>query len=45
VAEGVETEAVRDRLAALGCELAQGLLFSAPVPAERLPFGLWATPH
>jgi len=45
VAEGVETEPVRDRLAALGCELAQGLLFSAPVPAERLPFGLWATPR
>jgi EAL domain-containing protein (putative c-di-GMP-specific phosphodiesterase class I) len=43
VAEGVETEAVRDRLAALGCELAQGLLFSAPVPVERLSFGVLST--
>ena len=40
VAEGVETEPVRDLLAALGCELAQGLLFSAPVPAERLSLGV-----
>ena len=39
VAEGVETEAVRDRLAALGCEVAQGYLFSRPVPADALSFG------
>jgi diguanylate cyclase (GGDEF)-like protein len=36
VAEGVETAAVRDRLAAFGCELAQGHLFSAALPAEEL---------
>jgi diguanylate cyclase (GGDEF)-like protein len=36
VAEGVETAAVRDRLAAFGCELAQGHLFSVPLPADQL---------
>ena len=39
VAEGVETAAVRDRLAALGCEFAQGHLFSAAVPADQLDTG------
>ena len=35
VAEGVETAAVRDRLAELGCELAQGFFFCAvPLPAD-----------
>jgi diguanylate cyclase (GGDEF)-like protein len=32
-AEGVETEPEHDALAALGCDLAQGFLFSAAVPA------------
>ncbi|GGK12728.1 putative signaling protein [Pilimelia terevasa] len=32
VAEGVETEAQRDRLRALDCDLAQGYLFGAPRP-------------
>ena len=32
VAEGVEHEAQRDHLAALGCENAQGYLFSRPLP-------------
>jgi diguanylate cyclase (GGDEF)-like protein len=39
VAEGVEDEATRDALVALGCELAQGFLFSRPVPAADL--GAW----
>jgi diguanylate cyclase len=40
VAEGVETAAVRDRLASFGCELAQGFLFSPAVPAEEVTFGV-----
>jgi diguanylate cyclase (GGDEF)-like protein/PAS domain S-box-containing protein len=36
VAEGVETEAQRDVLVRLGCELAQGHLFSPPVEAEAI---------
>jgi diguanylate cyclase (GGDEF)-like protein len=40
IAEGVENQAVRDRLAGLGCDLAQGLLFGGPESAaatrERL---------
>ena len=36
VAEGVEDERTRDRLASMGCDIAQGYLFSRPLPAERL---------
>jgi diguanylate cyclase (GGDEF)-like protein len=36
VAEGVEDEETRDALVGLGCELAQGFLFSRPVPAADL---------
>ena len=36
IAEGVETIAQRDLLAALGPGLAQGYLFSRPVPGEQL---------
>jgi diguanylate cyclase (GGDEF)-like protein/PAS domain S-box-containing protein len=36
VAEGVETEAQRDFLRTLGCEVLQGFLFSRPLPAEEL---------
>lgn len=37
VAEGVEKEAQLDLLKDLGCELAQGYLFSKPVPHEMIP--------
>jgi diguanylate cyclase (GGDEF)-like protein/PAS domain S-box-containing protein len=36
VAEGVESDGQRDILAQLGCDQAQGYLFSPPVPAARL---------
>jgi diguanylate cyclase (GGDEF)-like protein len=36
VAEGVETEHQRERLAACGCNSFQGYLFSRPVPASQL---------
>lgn len=35
IAEGVETRAQLDQLRSLGCELAQGFLFSEPVPVEQ----------
>lgn len=35
VAEGVENQAVWDRLAALGCDVAQGYHISKPLPAEQ----------
>ncbi len=40
VAEGIEDEAVRARLAALGCDLGQGYLFSPPVEGDAL--AAWA---
>ena len=36
IAEGVETPAQRDFLAARGCDLIQGFLYFAPMPAEDL---------
>ncbi len=36
VAVGVETEAQRDQLAALGCDAAQGYFFSPPLPPDEL---------
>lgn len=41
VAEGVESQAIWDGLAKLGCDLAQGYLVSAPMPADR--FKAWTT--
>jgi EAL domain-containing protein (putative c-di-GMP-specific phosphodiesterase class I) len=35
VAEGVEQQAEREMLAAMGCSLAQGYLFSPPLPAAK----------
>jgi diguanylate cyclase (GGDEF)-like protein len=37
VAEGVETPRQRDMLRALGCDEAQGHLYSAPIPMLQLP--------
>ena len=34
VAEGIETEAQRQQLVALGCELGQGFLFAPPIDAD-----------
>jgi diguanylate cyclase len=42
VAEGVETEAQRDLLRALGCHAAQGYFFSKPLPPEALELYLAA---
>lgn len=36
VAEGVESQAVWDRLAQMGCDHAQGYHISWPLPAEQL---------
>jgi EAL domain-containing protein (putative c-di-GMP-specific phosphodiesterase class I) len=40
VAEGVETEAQRERLVGLGCDAGQGYLMSRPVPAADVPRAL-----
>lgn len=37
VAEGVETQAHWDQLAALGCDIAQGYFIARPMPAEAFP--------
>jgi EAL domain-containing protein (putative c-di-GMP-specific phosphodiesterase class I) len=36
VAEGVETQAVLERLSEVGCDSAQGFLISKPLPGEEL---------
>jgi diguanylate cyclase (GGDEF)-like protein len=43
IAEGVETVSQRAALLELGCELGQGYLWHAPVPAED--FGDWLAAH
>ncbi|HSZ13605.1 MAG TPA: bifunctional diguanylate cyclase/phosphodiesterase [Solirubrobacteraceae bacterium] len=42
VAEGIETDAVMDRLAALGVQTGQGYVISRPLPAEELTVQLSA---
>jgi diguanylate cyclase (GGDEF)-like protein/PAS domain S-box-containing protein len=42
LAEGIETPAQLERLRRSGCELGQGFLFSAAVPAEDVPAALVA---
>jgi diguanylate cyclase (GGDEF)-like protein len=37
VAEGVEEHGIAERLRLLGCDLAQGYLYSRPIPADELP--------
>ena len=36
-AEGVENHRQRDALIAYGCTIAQGYLYSRPIPAEEIP--------
>ena len=43
VAEGIETEQMRQRLAGLGCDLGQGYLFSPPLGGDEL--ARWADAH
>jgi diguanylate cyclase (GGDEF)-like protein/PAS domain S-box-containing protein len=43
VAEGVEKRAVMERLAELGCDLAQGFYLGRPVPPEEL--AIWLDKH
>ncbi|MGB3199522.1 MAG: EAL domain-containing protein [Nodosilinea sp.] len=45
VAEGVETEAQHDQLKQLGCEAAQGYLFSRPLSLGAASEMLWPWPH
>ncbi len=45
VAEGVETNAQRETMAQLGCNLLQGYLFSKPLPAELIETQLHSTLH
>jgi EAL domain-containing protein (putative c-di-GMP-specific phosphodiesterase class I) len=44
VAESVEDAATFERLRMLGCDRAQGYLFSRPVPGDALPTCLDAQP-
>ena len=48
VAEGVETEAIYERLQELGCDHAQGYYIARPMPAEKaeewLASSLWSIP-
>jgi len=41
IAEGVETTEQRDFLIAVGCDFAQGFLYSQPVPPEQFEALVW----
>jgi diguanylate cyclase (GGDEF)-like protein/PAS domain S-box-containing protein len=43
IAEGVETTDQRDFLAAVGCDFAQGFLYSEPVPSDQFEGRVWPT--
>jgi predicted signal transduction protein with EAL and GGDEF domain len=45
VAEGVETQAQRHELAALGCTAAQGFHFFRPMPTEEITAALRSLPE
>jgi diguanylate cyclase (GGDEF)-like protein len=45
VAEGVETEEVRDRLRALGCDAAQGFFIHRPAPAAEIDNWISKSPN
>ena len=42
IAEGVETIDQRDFLAGVGCDFAQGFLYSQPVPADQFERRVWS---
>ena len=44
IAEGVETAEQRDFLIGVGCDYAQGYLYSAPVPPEQFQQRIWPAP-
>ena len=45
IAEGVETEAQRDKLANLGCHTYQGYLFGYPAPGDELLSRILSAAH
>ncbi|WP_299082213.1 EAL domain-containing protein [uncultured Paraglaciecola sp.] len=37
IAEGIEDEAILNKLLALGCDIGQGYYWSKPIPQDALP--------